>query len=282
MNLKEFEKRVGDDVTCVYELTMKAGGEVRGVPLTLVKAMKITTPTPYGTKTSKTKAETDAEPSEGDSCEEEGEEEVASDMEDDVIDVDTDSDKKSFDESGNSLSEASISSDDGPAKGGPGPAIGGPAPATGPATGPASSGPAGGIAHYGRSGPRIWSNGYFYIKGNAKFVIMQIHEEFTAPTALGHQFRSKSISRRDTMGETGELPTKAVLCLKAWMLWRAHSVAGWVASVPARQRLFAETEHELYLAVQRLQPQADGLLGNELASRMLVGWAPGVVTRLRG
>ena len=73
-----------------------------------------------------------------------------------------------------------------------------------------------------------------------------------------------------------------MLCLKAWMLWRAHSVAGWVDRVPARQRLFAETEHQLYLAVQRLQPQEDGLLGNELASRMLVGWAPGVVTRLRG
>ena len=73
-----------------------------------------------------------------------------------------------------------------------------------------------------------------------------------------------------------------MLCLKAWMLWRAKSVAGWVDSTLARQRLFAEEEHQLYLAVQRLQPQADGLLGNELASRMLVGWAPGVVTRLRG
>ena len=83
------------------------------------------------------------------------------------------------------------------------------------------------------------------------------------------------------MGETGELPTKAVLCLKAWMLWRARSVPGWVDSVPARQHLFAETEHQLYLAVQRLQPQEDGLLGNELASRMLVGWVPDVVTRLR-
>ena len=83
------------------------------------------------------------------------------------------------------------------------------------------------------------------------------------------------------MGETGELPTKAVLCLKAWMLWRARSVPGWVDSVPARHRLFAETEHELYLAVQSLQPQADGLLGNQHASRMLRDWIPGVVARLR-
>ena len=237
----------------------------------MVSAIQITTPTPYAaTKTSKKQAAKDAACSEGDSCEEVGKEEVASDIEDEAIDVDTDSDKKSFDESGNSLSEASISSDDGPAKGGPG-----------PATGPASSGPAGGIAHYGRSGPRIWSNGYFYIKGNTHFLIMHIHEEFTAATALGSQFRSKTISPH-TIGETRDLPTKTVLCLKAWMLWRAHSVAGWVDRVPARQRLFAETEHELYLAVQRLQPQADGLLGNELASRMLVGWAPGVVARLQG
>ena len=110
---------------------------------------------------------------------------------------------------------------------------------------------------------------------------MFIHREFTAEAALGPVFRSKTLTPR-TIGETRESPTKSMLCLKAWMLWRAHSVAGWVDRVPARQRLFAETEHELYLAVQRLQPQADGLLGNELASRMLVGWAPGVVTRLRG
>ena len=108
-----------------------------------------------------------------------------------------------------------------------------------------------------------------------------IHGEFTAAADLGYQFRSKTITP-GTIGETRDSPTKSMLCLKAWMLWRAHSVAGWVDRVPARQRLFAETEHELYLAVQRLQPQADGLLGNELASRMLVGWAPGVVTRLRG
>ena len=110
---------------------------------------------------------------------------------------------------------------------------------------------------------------------------MFIHREFTGEEDLGPVFRSRTITPR-TIGETRESPTKSMLCLKAWMLWRAHSVAGWVDRVPARQRLFAETEHELYLAVRRLQPQADGLLGNELASRMLVGWAPGVVTRLRG
>ena len=150
MNLKEFEECVGDDVIGVYQLTMKAGGKVRGVPLTMVKAIRITKPTPYKIKTSKKKDEKDAACSEeeGDSCEEVGKKEMSSDMEGEAIDVDTDSDKKSFDESGNSLSEASISSDDGPVKGGPGPAIGGPAPATGPATGgpvpftgPAASGP---------------------------------------------------------------------------------------------------------------------------------------------
>ena len=216
---------------------------------------------------------------------------MSSDMEDDAIDVDTDSDKMSFDESGNSLSEASISSDDWPAKCGPGPANSGPAPATGPAsggpapaTGPASSGPApgpasGGPDQYGYTGPTIWDNGYFFIKGNKLDLKMFIHREFTADAALGPAFRSKTITPR-TIGETRESPTKSMLCLKAWMLWRARTVAGWVDSVPARQRLFAETEHELYLAVQRVQPQKDGLLGHELASRMLVGWAPDVVTRL--
>ena len=110
---------------------------------------------------------------------------------------------------------------------------------------------------------------------------MFIHAEFTAAAALGPQFRSKTITPR-TIGETRDSPTKTMLCLKAWMLWRANSVAGWVDSVPARQRLFAEEEHQLYLAVRRVQPQEDGLLGNELASRMLRAWAPGVVTRLQG
>ena len=57
MNLKEFEKRVGEDVRGVFQLTMKAGGNVRGVPLRMVSAIRITTPTPYATKTSKKKAE---------------------------------------------------------------------------------------------------------------------------------------------------------------------------------------------------------------------------------
>ena len=159
-----------------------------------------------------------------------------------------------------------------------------PRPATGRASGgpPTPPGPAsGGPDRYGYSGPNIWDNGYFFIKGNELDLKMFIHREFTAEAALGPVFRSKTLTPR-TIGETRESPTKSMLCLKAWMLWRAHSVAGWVDRVPARQRLFAETEQDLYLAVQRLQPQADGLLGNELASRMLVGWAPGVVTRLRG
>ena len=74
MNLKEFEKCVEDDVRGVYQLTMKAGGNVRGVPLTMVSAIRITTPTPYATKTSKKQAENDAAFSEGDSCEEVGKE----------------------------------------------------------------------------------------------------------------------------------------------------------------------------------------------------------------
>ena len=185
---------------------MKAGGKVRGVPLTMVKAIRITTPTPYAIKTSKKKDEKDAACSEeeGDSCEEAGKKEMSSDMEGEAIDVDTDSDKKSFDESGNSLSEASISSDDGPAKGGPG-----------PATGPASSGPADGIAHDGRSGPRIWSNGYFYIKGNEYDLKMFIHEEFTAAAEIGDQFRSKTITP-GTIGETRDSPTKTMLSLTPW------------------------------------------------------------------
>ena len=170
---------------------------------------------------------------EEDSCEEVGEEEVVSDMEDDVIVVDTDSGKQSFDESGNSLSDASISSDDGPATGGL-------APATGPATGgPGGGGPGRGHYQYGVSGPEIWNNGYFYIRGHECDLKMYIHGEFCAAAGLGKQFRTKTISPH-TVGETRASPTRSMLCLKAWMLWRSKSVASWIDSVPARQRLFAE------------------------------------------
>ena len=64
------------------------------------------------------------------------------------------------------------------------------------------------------------------------------------------------------------------------MLWRAKGVAGWIEKDCSRQRLFAEEEEKLYKDIQRMQPQADGLLGNALASATLREWAPDLVARM--
>ena len=66
----------------------------------------------------------------------------------------------------------------------------------------------------------------------------------------------------------------------AWMCWRVKKNIAWVESVAARQRLFEEEERQLYTAIHDLQPTADGLMGNALASRYLREWIPDVVARL--
>ena len=65
------------------------------------------------------------------------------------------------------------------------------------------------------------------------------------------------------------------------MLWRAQGVTGWLESDACRQRLFREEEDRLYADVRCLQPQGDGLLGNDVASSHLQEWIPDVVMRLR-
>ncbi len=65
------------------------------------------------------------------------------------------------------------------------------------------------------------------------------------------------------------------------MLWRARGVTGWLESSNSRQRLFREEADKLYADVRRFQPQADGLLGNDVASIYLQTWVPDVVMKLR-
>ena len=71
-----------------------------------------------------------------------------------------------------------------------------------------------------------------------------------------------------------------MLVLKAWMIWRARIIPGWIERDDYRQRLFTE-EADLVLAqLKRLQPQTDGLLGHPLGSRMMRDFAPDVVGRM--
>ncbi len=65
------------------------------------------------------------------------------------------------------------------------------------------------------------------------------------------------------------------------MLWRARGVTGWLELHASRQRLFREEEDLLSLDVRGLQPQADGLLGNDVASWYLQEWVLDVVMNLR-
>ena len=41
--------------------------------------------------------------------------------------------------------------------------------------------------------------------------------------------------------------------------------------------LFREEADAIVLAVKRMQPKKDGLLGNSVATRMLVDWVPDLV-----
>ena len=158
----------------VYILTVEAVASASQV-LSLKPGKTSKTETPMKLKEAKNeKGKHKADMSDIDSCEDLGDDKLPSDLEGDGPPaVDTDSDNQSFDDSGVSVTPSDESSDfesqpQGPATGGTGVA----SDDGGLAAGPASGGPgpaSGGLApggHQGASGPRIWSNGYFYIKGN--------------------------------------------------------------------------------------------------------------------
>ena len=84
-----------------------------------------------------------------------------------------------------------------------------------------------------------------------------------------------------TIKETRDEPTRTMLCLKAWMIWRARNAAGWLGVCAARKRAFAELADMLYIALRGLQPQSDGVLGNEMATDYLKTWVPDIVAKLR-
>ena len=83
-----------------------------------------------------------------------------------------------------------------------------------------------------------------------------------------------------SVGETRDDPTRSMLCLKAWTLWRARNVARWLGVTAARQRAFEEEADLLYMALRGLQPQSDGVLGNETATDFFKTCLPGAVFKL--
>ena len=91
---------------------------------------------------------------------------------------------------------------------------------------------------------------------------------------------SKAITPSN-LGETIKLPTRSLIVLKAWMLWRARQHPAWLGNSGSRQRLFLEEADQLRLELKRLQPQSDGLLGNAAGSSLLRQWVPDLVAELK-
>ena len=97
----------------------------------------------------------------------------------------------------------------------------------------------------------------------------------------GRHGRSKTCTP-STVVEERATPVRTLLFLKAWMLWRARIHPRWIESdgEGSRQRLFREEADLLLAAVKRLQPQKDGLLGNDFASRWMRVWVPDIVAKI--
>ena len=60
-----------------------------------------------------------------------------------------------------------------------------------------------------------------------------------------------------------------------------RNAAGWVGVTAARKRAFEDLEIQIYFEVRGLQPQPDGVLGNEIATNYLSTWVPDIVAKLR-
>ena len=85
---------------------------------------------------------------------------------------------------------------------------------------------------------------------------------------------SKSL-HPSAFGEDLANSTRTRILLRAWMLWRARA-HGFADAAIGRKRLFDDETDKLIRDIRKLQPQADGLLGEAGAAVSLQGWAPDV------
>ena len=133
----------------------------------------------------------------------------------------------------------------------------------------------------GRS--REYDNGYFKLgyRSDHPGVLAKIHESWLmdGPEGLGRIYPASRTITASKVGDDLHNPVRSFLCLRAWMLWRARQ-DDWVAAHISRQRLFTDEAERLLLDIKRLQPQADGFMGNPNANKMVKMWAPDVVARL--
>ena len=268
-----------------------------GVFLKPVRRMLITTATGYRTNTRKGAKHVDPgqlPTEEGDSCEDLGVTNLGSDL--DERDPAVDTGAVSLEESG--LSD-NTTGDESASSTGSVPALKKARPKkvvpkvsatcdTVPAvsatcdTVPAKVGKKGKRASSGKSGPRIFDNGYFYIKDNQTDLKMIIIDQWLVapPVGIGRLHKMSKTITPYTVGEAREFPVRTMVLLKTWMLWRARQIPGWIEREDARQRLFTEEADLVFAEIKRLQPQEDGLLGNFEASEMLLSFVPDILAKL--
>ena len=235
-----------------------------GVFLKPVKKKLITTPLPYRRTTTE-----EAE----DSCEDLGLTHLEkSDLDEGDPAVDTGA--VSSDLSGCTTGSASDSSTDSEAPLKKVPATGGTVPATG--------GKPDKPVKFGKSGPTIYDNGYFYIKSHELDLKMHIHDRWLVdpPEGIGRSPQMTKTITPERFGENRDDPVRSLLVLKAWMLGRARIIPGWIESDVSRQHLFTEEADLLLAGVKRLQPQKDRLLGNRVASKLMRECVPDIVAKI--
>ena len=275
--LSSFEKiHKAWDVLTVYWFHVEGAPTSGALPLRPVKWTEITTALQYGAGRTKKDEEkgkdTEAEQSDMsvDSCEDLGDERP-SDVEPDEEVIDLDLDKKSFDGSGNSCTSGAETETESSEADVDDATAGGPA-----AGGPSKERTSGG------TGPTIFDNGYFYIKANKKDLKAFIHPMFLTmpPHGVGPNPTMTKTITPHTVGETRDDPVRSLLCLRAWIIWRARGALGWLARSSEREHVFREEADQLYLALRRLQPQCDGVAGNADATKYLRLWVPDLVTKL--
>ena len=111
---------------------------------------------------------------------------------------------------------------------------------------------------------------------------MHIYEKWLVapPNGIGRLPAMTKTITPSTLGESRDMPTRSMLCLRAWMLFRVNAFPGWVSSLVHRKRLFLEESDRLYKDACNLQPQADGLLGHKYASKLFKEWVPDLADKL--
>ena len=157
------------------------------------------------------------------------------------------------------------------------------------ATGAAATGAAGsadaakGATKTRRSGfEPLWSDPYSSVWGhpNVDFAHLVMREVWRQPqpAGMGTTSVTKQLTPRH-FGEGPDDPTRTVLLLRAWALWRAGQ-GGWASAQRGRSRHFTEQEALLERDVEALAAPCR-LLGHKKANSLLAAWAPELVARLR-